>query len=182
MKKIGLYVGIVAVLFTACNGEAPAESTVDSNELDTASFLSQINSIDSIMQTSIPEKKDINRAIVLYQEFANYFPEDTKTPNYLFQVSDFYLSQGKSTKAVNVLTNIISKYPNYTKLESVYFARASHVDLDLRDTTLAKRYYEEFLEMYPQSQYAADAKTRMENVGLSIEDIIKQFDEKNANK
>ena len=180
MKKITLYITAVSMFLVGCKNEPVSE--IDSSELDTIVFLNQLNAIDSVMSAGMPEKKDIKKAIVLYQDFANYFPADPKAPNYLFQVSDFYLNMGQPKKSVKVLSDIIEKYPNYSRVEAVYFARASHTDLDLRDTTLAKTYYKEFLDKYPESQYANDAKIRYENVGLSIEDLIKHFDENNASK
>lgn len=180
MKNIVFVLGAVALLLAGCKSE-PTEK-IDSGDLDTAKFLTELKSVDSIMATGIPQKKDIKKAIVMFQDFANYFPNDPKAPQYLFQVSDFYYNTGQTKRAVATLTTIIEKYPTYDRIEAVYFTRANHVDMDLRDTTLAKRYYEEFLESYPNSQYADDAKVRMENVGLSMEDLIKKFDEMNAAK
>ena len=185
MKKVEIVLSalMLTLLVISCTDESkPVEEKKDTGELDTTAFLTQIKTLDSIMSAGVPEKKDIKKAIVLYQDYADYFPEDPKAPSYLFQVSDFYLNMGKVKKSVNTLTTIIEKYPDYKKIETVLFTRASHVDLDLRDTTLAKKYYEDFLEKYPESEYADDAKTRYENVGLSMEDIIKKFEEANASK
>ena len=180
MKKSIIIISAIALLLGSCKNETV--ENINSGDLDTAHFLNELKSIDSVMKSGIPEKGDIKKAIVMYQDFANYFPNDLKAPNYLFQVSDFHLNLGSPGKSIKILTDIIEKYPNYKRIEAVYFARASHTDFDVRDTTLAKTYYKEFLEKYPESQYADDAQIRYENVGLSIEDLIKQFDEKNAEK
>jgi len=182
MKKTEIILSTLVILAVSCTNE-PLKGEVDSGgELDTVEFLSEIKTLDSIMLAGIPEKKDIKKAIVMYQDYINYFPNDDKTPAYLLQVSDFYLNMGKTEKSVNLLTTIIEKYPNYKKIETVYFIRASHVDLDLRDTALAKTYYAEFLEKYPESEYASDARIRHDNVGLSMEDIIRKFEKANASK
>ena len=181
MKKVELVLSAVLLFMASCTNEAP-EGKVDNGELDTASFLSEIKSLDSIMSSQMPEKKDIKKAMVIYQDYATYFPDDSKTPNYLFKMSDLYLNVGNTEKSVNILTSIIEKYPNFEKIETIYFTRASHVDLDLRDTSLAKTYYQEFIEKYPESEYVNDAKIRFANVGLSMEDIIRNFEEANAAK
>jgi len=178
MKNIGLNI-MAAVLMISCSNE-PNQPKIDSDALDTTVFLNAVQSIDSALASGIPEKKDITKALVLYQDFANYFPNDPKTPDYLFRVSDFHLGGGRPEQAVKVLTDIIDKYPNYERLESVYFARASHVDFDIRDTTLAKTYYNDFLKMYPDSKFAENVNSRLKTVSLSIEDLVKQFEENAA--
>lgn len=180
MRVIGLYISLIVVLSVSCNG-TESKTEIDNGVFNSEAFLIEMKSIDSVLATGIPEKEDLKKAIVMYQDFAKHFPDDPKSPNYLFQVSDFYLNMGNSKKSVNVLTGIIEKYPNYDRIETIYFVRASHVDLDLRDTVLAKTYYQEFLELYPDSKYAKDANTRLENVGLSMEDLIKKFEEMNVN-
>ncbi len=183
MKRIEtILLGVLAASIISCNTAPSEEEKVDNGDLDTAMFLTELKTLDSTLAEGIPEKKDIKKAIVMYQDFSRYFPNDSKTPAYLLQVSDFYLNIGKTKKSVNILTTIIEKYPDYDNIETVYFTRASHVDLDLRDTTLAKSYYEEFLEKFPESQYANDARVRYDNVGLSMEDIIRKFEEANASK
>jgi outer membrane protein assembly factor BamD (BamD/ComL family) len=177
MKRI-LFILSAALVISSCQNE-PTEEII-AEDFDSVQFIVDLQRLDSIMANGLPAKKDIKKALVMYQDFANYFPNDPKAPNYLFQVSDFYYSLEQHEKAVSTLTTIIEKYPDYNRIEAVYFTRANHTDMDLRDTTLAKQYYEEFLEKYPNSQYANDAKVRMENVGLSIEDMVKKFDEMNA--
>ncbi|MFK8046147.1 MAG: tol-pal system YbgF family protein [Crocinitomicaceae bacterium] len=180
MRNLGLNVILAALVFASCEN-APSTPELDSDALDTAVFLTEIKTIDSILAAGVPDKKDVTKAIVLYQNFANYFPDDSKTPDYLFRVSDFHLGGGRPDQAVRVLSDIIEKYPDYERLESVYFARASHVDFDIRDTTLAKTYYNDFLKMYPDSKFSENVNSRLKTVSLSIEDLVKQFEE-NASK
>ncbi len=51
----------------------------------------------------------------------------------------------------------------------------------LRDLDECKKYYEEFLEKYPESDFADDAEMSLKNLGKTPEELIMEF-EKNQNK
>ncbi|MFK8036973.1 MAG: tol-pal system YbgF family protein [Crocinitomicaceae bacterium] len=182
MKNIGIGISAFLLFMVSCNVDSETSEKIDNGDFDSLSFMQDVKSLDSVLAKGVPEKKDLKKAIVVFQDYAKYFPESTKAPNYLFQVSDFYLNMGNPERSVAVLTDIIEKYPNYDRIETVYFTRASHVDFDLRDTTLAKTYYDEFLTLYPNSEYADNAKERYKNVALSMEDLVRKFEEMNADK
>ena len=92
MKNFTIYLCTIVLVAVSCKNKPVTDE--HSTGLDTAAFLTEISTVDSIMASGMPEKKDIKKAIVVYQKFANYFPNDPKTPDYLFQVSDFHLNMG----------------------------------------------------------------------------------------
>jgi TolA-binding protein len=58
------------------------------------------------------------------------------------------------------------------------FLKAFVYEDQLHDLNKAKKYYEEFLEKYPDSDFADDARISLQNLGKSPEELIKEFEEK----
>ena len=60
-------------------------------------------------------------------------------------------------------------------MEDVMFNKASHLDFELRDTTQAKELYQEFITKYPNSELVDDAQSRIENISLSLDELVEKF-------
>ncbi len=178
MKKITMITIGLALIFMACN---PSENNekVNDGTFDSTDFIGQLHAIEDSISNGIPATKHLKKALVLFQDYASHFPNSKAAPDYLLRTSDLYLSLNNPKRAVDILDEIIEKYPNYSRLEAVYFNRANHVDFEIRDTTLAKTYYQEFLKKYPNSDLADDANSRIENIGLSAAQLIEKFEAMN---
>ena len=69
-----------------------------------------------------------------------------------------------------------NEYPEYEKMEDIYYVRAVYLDFDLRDTTRAKKAYQTYIDKYPNSgQRVLDAQTRIDNIAYSIEELAEKF-------
>lgn len=181
MNKIILAFGILALSLTACNNaptEAVNEDTVD--QFDTAAFIQEVEKMDQQLSQTSPQRKELITAIGLFEDYAIMFPGTEASADYLLKASDFCLALDRFDKSVFLLNRIIDDYPNYSRLEAVYFNRANHTDLNIRDTTLAKTYYHEFIEKFPESKLVEDAKIRIETVSLSLEEMVARFEAMNA--
>ncbi len=169
-----------SIIFS-CGSEATDEVTIETEipeiGVDTTEFLSNLSALEERINSSIdmPKEKDLKEAITAFQDFAAIFPEDPKAPDYLLKASDISLTTDQPQMSVNLLDQIITKYPNYKRLEDVKFNRASHLDFELRDTTLAKEAYKEFMEQYPNSPLVNDCQSRIENIRYSMEELTEKF-------
>lgn len=128
-----------------------------------------------IAQQTVPDEQLLEKAISLFQDFAAAFPDDPQSPDYLLKAADFSMAIRRVEKSVKLLDRIIEQYPNYTKLEDVMYVKASHLDFDLRDTTAAKEAYRAFVDRFPASKMVEDARMRMANISLSMEELVEQF-------
>lgn len=128
-----------------------------------------------ILATQAPSDSLLKAGIKEFQAFAGAFPEDPESPNYLLKASDFSMNTGQIEKSVKILDRIIRDYPEFDKMEDVMYVKASHIDLNLRDTTWAKQAYQEFIDKYPESELVPDAQSRIENIALSIEELAEKF-------
>lgn len=172
------------VAMSSCNGngednteytETQEEAIIPHADYDT--YLKECIEMENkiLANANNPDKQLLEEAMLKFQDFAGYFPDDEKTPDYLFKASDYALTLGKIEKSIKILTQIINDYPNYPKMESVLFNKASHLDFEMRDTTLAKQTYQEFIDKYPNSDLVDDAQSRIDNISLSLEELANKF-------
>jgi tetratricopeptide (TPR) repeat protein len=167
----------MTLILMSCGSEE-IENTTDTVEgtvVDKEKFLVDLAELEAKLEKNNPDKADLKKAVIVFNDFAKLFPEDPKAPEYLLKSSDIALTTGKHKKSVETLEEIIEKYPDYEKIESVYYNRASHTDFELRDTTLARQYYTEFMEKFPESDFINDAQARIDQNFMSIEDLVNSF-------
>jgi TolA-binding protein len=159
------------------NDEVVIETTMPEIAVDTAAFLTNLKALESRIDNSIdmPKEKDLKEAITAFQDFASIFPDDPKAPDYLLKASDISLSTEQPQTSVALLEQIIEKFPNYSRIEDVKYNRASHLDFELRDTTLAKEAYQSFIEEFPNSPLVNDCKSRIENIRYSADELAEKF-------
>ena len=181
MKRLVLFVFVATMFLAACNSseEKPEEKKESKQTVLTKSEL--LDKIDQNEKSLFSEKSArINKKSALelveaYQQFANRFPKDTLTPEYLFKASDISMNLGRPQVTVNIFNRLISNYPDFNKISTCYFLRAFVYDDQLKDYVKAEKYYKEFLEKYPESEFADDAQMLMKNMGKSPEQLIKDF-------
>lgn len=172
----------ISLFFTACQSSDTTEKVEENqvNAVDTTQFLSDLKSTEEALTQSQPTKETLKKALTQFQDYAGLFPNDPKSAEYLHQAADIAYTLGQAEKAVKILNRIIDNYPDYKQLEAVYFTRASHFDFELRDTTLAKQYYQEFTEMYPESDFVDDAQSRMKTIHMTAEELVEYFEQNQA--
>jgi outer membrane protein assembly factor BamD (BamD/ComL family) len=180
MKTLS-YLGLFTILFLfSCSGED--DTVYDEQEdgivavLSEEDMLSEIKTLETEINASqVPNEDLLKDAITKYQDYANTYPDAPGAADYLLKASDFSLAVKLPEKSVNILNQIIKKYPDYNRMEDVLYVKASHLDLDLRDTTEAKAAYQDFIDAYPDSEMRDDAENRIENISLSIEELAEKF-------
>ncbi|MEZ4885036.1 MAG: UPF0158 family protein [Chitinophagales bacterium] len=114
-----------------------------------------------------------------YESFAKTRADDAKTPEYLFKAAEIERSLKNYKKAIENYQTIQTKYPDYEKTPHSMFLLGFIYENDLKDDAKAKALYEQFLEKYPEHELADDVKFSLDNLGISPEEIIKRFEEKN---
>jgi len=114
--------------------------------------------------------------INLYQKFAKEYPKDSLAPIFLFRASDLSMNLNRPVQTISLFNDLLDKYPEYEKVPSVLFLKAFVYEDQLKDLDKAKMYYEEFLEKYPDSDFADDAEISLINLGKTPEELILEFE------
>jgi TolA-binding protein len=166
------------LLFAACgNGN---ENATEEVKMTKEVMEAQIDS----MEAKLHAKPEIdyataNATVSLYADFAKNFPDDPKTPDYLFKAGEISSSLQNGKQAVNFFNTVYTKYPNYDKAPYCLFLQGFVYESQLNDTAKAKELYRQVIEKYPNDKLAEDAKASIDNMGKPLEELIREFEKKN---
>jgi TolA-binding protein len=132
------------------------------------------------------DAKNYPSALVEYQKIVDEFPDGKHYKEALLQTGQ--LNQGNMNKqvskkealekAVEIYKLYFEKYPNDPKAEQTLFMTGFVLANELNRTDEAKEVYSKFLELYPNSEMAQSAKSEIETLGLSPDEILKLKAEK----
>lgn len=158
MKKIGFGL-VLLVWFSACS--SPKEKAL--KEIKT---LEQNDSAFSeTLMSNMKEK---------YMSFAAEYPDDEASPMFLLKASQHAIVLNQPQEAIELLGQVIEKYPRSTFAEEALFLRGLTYENNLNDLAKAKESYELFLKNYPKAELAEEAKIAIVNLGKSPEQIIEE--------
>lgn len=170
MRSINLLITLLAgiLIMVSCGPTSPDLRTEIKNMEDSL-FADPTKMID---------KKLAQELITKYIEFADTYPEDSETPATLFKAGDMAMNLNMPQQAIQLFDRIMTNFPDYEKTPQCLFLKGYVYENDYKDLDKAKQIYEEFLEKYPDDEFADDAEISIQNLGKSPEDLIKEFEEK----
>lgn len=176
MKKIVLLSSVLVLFLMACNSNVKQKKVLN-KELTKSELIKKINAGEQRLfadSTAINKKNALALASD-YQLFAARFPNDSAVPEYLYRAADILMNMGRPHQTLFIFNEIIKKYPDFDKISTCYFLRAFVYDDELKDYHAAEKYYKDFIDKYPHSDFVDDAQTLLNNLGKSPEEMIKEF-------
>jgi TolA-binding protein len=126
----------------------------------------------------IIDKKEASNMIYAYTQYADAFPHDSASANYLFKAADVSINTFHSQQTIALFNRILTDYPNYSKAPQALFLKAFTFENYLSQLDSAKVNYSLFLKKYPHHPFANDAQISLDNLGKTPEEIIKEFKDK----
>ncbi|MEM1122399.1 MAG: tetratricopeptide repeat protein [Bacteroidota bacterium] len=145
------------------------------------SIAQDITDLGSSMYDETTHKVDNQAAddyITICELFALLKPADPQSPEYLHKAGETARAVRVFPKAIEIYDKIYTNYPDYDKAAQALFLKAFTYDNDIGDKTTAKALYEEFLQKYPNDDFADDTQFLLDNLGKNDEEIIKGFSER----
>ncbi len=115
--------------------------------------------------------------IQTYENFVNSYPEDSLAPEYLFKGGEIAMNLEMSGRAIEGFQRILNNYPNFNKAALCIFLQAFIYENQMQQYDTAKSLYLEFLEKYPSHDLAEDAIVSIQNMGKSLEELIKSWED-----
>jgi TolA-binding protein len=157
----------VIVLISACG--SPRNKALEKvNDTENKTF----------SESGLIETKFVDELINAYVSFADQFPEDSLSPGYLFKAGDVAMNTNRSNKAIELYDRIIDDYNDYRKAPEALFLKGYVYENNLGRLDKAKAIYEEFLQKYPDNDFADDAEVSLKYLGKSPEELIEIFQRK----
>jgi tetratricopeptide (TPR) repeat protein len=166
MKKIVCLFVVVAVL-ASCKSER--DKDIELIEREENELFGESGMID---------RTRIAPLLEMYVSFADNHPDDTLSPVYLFKAGDMAMNTNRSVQAIQLYSRIIEQYPEYTKVPEALFLKGYVYENNLGRLDKAREIYEEFLQRFPENDFADDAEVSLRYLGMSPEELIEIFQQK----
>ncbi|MBL4754377.1 MAG: tetratricopeptide repeat protein [Flavobacteriales bacterium] len=115
-----------------------------------------------------------------YEAFITAHPKDSLAAPYLFKGAEVSMGMGSSYKAIELYKRVYTEYPDYVKAPTSLFLIGFVNETQLKNLSEAQKYYRKFIAEFPAHTLIKDAKFSLSHLGKSDEDIIKEFEAKNA--
>ncbi|MEM8867140.1 MAG: outer membrane protein assembly factor BamD [Verrucomicrobiota bacterium] len=119
----------------------------------------------------IPGFKEYSEAVYQFEVIVNNAPYSDYAPLSLMNVALIAQEQGKEEIAINALDRMINFYPQsmlasdaYYNLAQTYSSLVRGVEYDHGSTRQAISYYEDFLILFPESQYLGEVEANLESM------------------
>jgi TolA-binding protein len=169
MKKISIL--LLAVVFIAVSGCKPSKEkmTTEITNLEKELYANTSGSID---------KQKAEKMVALYTEFAEKFPEDSLSANYLFKAGEILMNISKNVEAIETYDKLISRFPKYSKTPDALFLQGFVLENNMKNIAKAREKYTEFMTKYPNNELATQVKFSLDNLGKTPEQIIEEFQKK----
>ncbi len=176
MYRILILLIISTFLFQSCtnnNAESNGEEVVtirDINDLEEELFGEM---------TTTPDIEKAKQLLKMYIIYADQNQNDSLAPEFLFKASDISMNISDAKATIALFNRIMRNYPDYKNIPTIMFLKGFVYEDQLNDYANARKYYLEFLEKYPNSDFADDAVVSLNNLGKSPEELIKEFEKNN---
>ncbi len=156
---------IIFVLLFSCSKKIDQKSSLQEKNLETQMIEVYNQAIKEF------EKGDVIYAGKKFSEAELLFPQSIWAPRAVLMSAYGYFSQGYYGNAINDLERFLVKYKNHPQSDYAYYLLAlCHYDQivnekkDMKEITLAKKYFEIVINNYPNTDYAKDSKYKLEYI------------------
>ena len=170
MKRILFFVSIICLTASCHAGREKLLATIQENEKKL--FSDSLKRLDTAVAAVQVEA---------YQSYAEQYPADSLSPEFLFKAADLSNSLYKAAEAITLLESLRKTYPKHVRAGTGLFMEAFIYETSLHDNAKAVSKYTEFLQKYPDHQLAQAAEFSLVQLkqGMSVEDVVKMFEAKN---
>jgi outer membrane protein assembly factor BamD (BamD/ComL family) len=130
---------------------------------------------------TIPDQATGLAMIQAYADYANAWPEDTISAEFLYKGAEIAMNLNQPGMAIDYYNRILLDYPQFGKRAYCIFLQAFILENQMNLYDQAKARYQEFIEKYPDHVLVKDAEASIQNMGKPIEELIREWDQKNSN-
>ena len=189
LYKIGfLFFGLVLFVSCGSNTSEQKQQVVKTDSVaavpltDYDKLLNEAKRLDNILLNATVVNPNIaDQAITAFSNFETTCKTDSLAPVFLVKAGQVALSIGKFTQAETFFVKCKDEFPNFKNRGAALFLLAQLYDdaSKLNDEPKAKIIYSQIIKEYPESNFAADSKAAIQNLGKTDEQLVQEFLKKN---
>lgn len=106
---------------------------------------------------------------------AGIVKNDDEAQKSLFNAANMSVATKNYDQALAIYDYILANSGDFSKTPTALFLKGFTYDEHLKNFDEAKKYYNEFLEKYPEDGYTESVKASLKNLGKTAEEIIESF-------
>lgn len=168
MKKRQIFLFLCIILSgIACNKQQSKLKEI--KDLETA-LLADMAHMDKAKAAELVKKS---------QDYAVTYPDDTTCAKILFRAADVSRSIGDFPNCMKMWNEIQHNYPQSKYAAESLFMQGFTYENDIHNTEKAKECYLKFINLYPNHDMTDDVGMALKNIDIPLEELVKQFEEKN---
>jgi outer membrane protein assembly factor BamD (BamD/ComL family) len=176
MHRIIIMIALPALLLSCGGNKEDKQSKQDE-------MVAEIKGLEKTLYNTDVENPEFNyqeamKVTKLYQAFADSFPDDERTPDFLFKGAQVAIGMAQYHLALSFLERCFNAYPKYENHVDCLYLQGFIYDTYLSYKGIAKERYETLIKQFPNHAYAKDAAAAIKTLTMSDEDLIKMFKEK----
>lgn len=167
MKKSILVFAILLLVAVACNRNAKTTQN-DVKKAEEALF-----NADQTMNAEA-----VTDAVATFNKYVEENPEAADAPEVLFKAVEISVNTKQDAQqSIELVNKLVANYPECDKNPIALFMLATFVyDEQLHDLDKARETYQQIVDNYPESPFAADAAIAITQLGMTPEELIKMFE------
>ncbi len=136
--------------------------------------------LDSLKLTLYNSQVRIDRAVAerfvqVAEAYSLVQPQAENVPAYLYDAAKVAGYLGNFSQAIDLYATVYQHYPEYEKAHQALFMLGFIYDSDLKDFDKARRYYELYIEKYPEGVFADQIDMLIKNLGKSDEELLEEL-------
>lgn len=186
MKNLAVLI-FGSMLLIACGGNEDItveEAPVEENPIDT--YEERAAEIDKYSKLLFADSLNFNKdyaekLLAAYQDFIIKDNFDTLSLTYEFKAGELAKALNKPHVAIKHFNNLLDRRSTHHMAPMALFYKALVVGDMLGEHENAKIFYQEFIDKYPDHPFVESAKASIAIEGKDLNEVIKEFEAKNAN-
>lgn len=167
--QAGAVLCISGILLTSCQSKQEKDrEKIDKMELvlkDTANAFDKTRAVE------------YRNALV---EYCTTYPQDSMVASFTFRAAELSMNLHESQKAIDLFQRFQKAFPENPKAADALFLTAFIYENELKNYNQARNAYTEFISKFPDHPFADDAAVLIQNLGKSPEELIREFEARNA--
>lgn len=167
MKQLLLFISFIALV---------ASCTPERNEL--------AGKISTLEISATAPQKTLDKAIgeelfENYEDFFEYYPQDTLVPEMLFKGGQIAMLYGQNMRVSEYFEKLIKDFPQYKKTTDAYVILGNFYANKIYDLERANAVYDAFLVKYPNHELTPQIEFLKLTLGKTSDEILELIQKKN---
>lgn len=184
-RIIGSLIIFLAIVFTSCGEDVPStpdqpltqnSSDKESRKQELRDLKAELSDGEILDSDSLLSQELLDKSVA----FVNDFPDDSSAATILLVGVGSASGLEQYQMSLTLLDRIIARYPDYKRMDHVYYLRAYILDYNFKSRkTEAEAAYRQLLTKFPNYEHAEEIKGRIEYMNMSELEVIREFEKKN---